>query len=572
MTNPSYLFPPIGGFGNPSQPWVAPDQFPDIDLIAHQGKAHLLEAHPKDLVTGLSFRAYAPAGSLERPSWSVRGQRVYIYPAATISRSSKNIDTPPAQWVPGVMQPTLNYERSLWSGADPLNNTKPGQGVIDLADNNGRLEHLLNYSWDTAPIIIRRGYSTSLFSTWGTVGIFAGANIIGDMEKKTIRLRDIGWKLNTLLHKEYYDGSGGRNGDAALKDVWKPYAVGYCFNVTPVQIDAARQIFQWSFSPSAACTELRHGGTVLTFHADYATYELLAAAVDALAIPDGKYGTCLAESMAAVSIDLTRSIRMDVQGDNSTKFAHTTPLTRATIARRIATSYGDSYLNDTTEIDVNSFTVLDQDHAATVGFYWDKEINKDAALDEVMGGILGFWHVTPLGQISIGYAQAPIAFDSVADIPFQAYGMGLIEMTDFVPPRANTQIGWRRNYGPETPDQLSPGVDETFKVILGNDARYESAGDSNTIAIYPTAPTVKIFGGFWSEADALAEAVRQASVMGKVRRRYRWTMEIDAFADILNRVYTITGVNRLFLGESKALLCVSVESVGFGAVTTEWWG
>jgi hypothetical protein len=49
-------------------------------------------------------------------------------------------------------------------------------------------------------------------------------------------------------------------------------------------------------------------------------------------------------------------------------------------------------------------------------------------------------------------------------------------------------------------------------------------------------------------------------------------MEIDAFSDILNRVMTITGVNRLFLGASKPLLCVSVSSVGFGVVRTEWWG
>jgi hypothetical protein len=569
---PSYLFPPIGGFGNPSQPWVAPEQFPEIDLIAHKGKAHLLEAQPKDLVTGLTFRAYGPAGGLDRPSWTVRGQKVYIHPAATLSRSSRGEDSPSNTWVPGVMQPTLNYGRSLWSGADPMNITSPASGVIDLQDNNGRLEYLLNYSWDTAPIVIKRGYTDTLFATWGIVGRFAGANIVGDMNKKTIRLRDIGWKLNVLLHNEYYAGTGGREGGSGLANVWKPYTIGYCFNVSPVQVDSPRQIWQWSFTSSEALDECRHGGTVLDFHADYATYELLAAAVDALAIPDGYYGTCLAESMVAVSLDITRSIRLDVQGDNSTQLGHTTPTTRAEIVRRIATCYGESYLNDTTEIDVSSFTTLDQDHSAICGYFFSREIKKDEALTKIMSGILGFWHVTPLGQLSIGYAKIPESSDSIQDIEFQSYGMGLIQMIDFVPPRAKTQIGWRENYGPETIDQLSPGVDQTFAVILGNESRFESAGDGGVVSVYPTAPTVKLQGGFWNQADALAEAIRQDSVMGKVRRRYRWTMEIDAFADILNRVMTITNVNRLFLGASKPLLCVSVDSRGFGTVTTEWWG
>lgn len=573
MSNPFYLFPPIGGFGNPTTPWVAPDQFPAIDLIAHRGKSLLLEGQPKDVVKGINFKAYGPCGGLERPKWNVKGQKVFIYPAATVARSSRDEDMPANTWVPPAMQPTLNYGRSLWDGADPTSVTQPAQGVVDLDDNNGRLEYLLNYSWDSAPLIITRGKDTDLFSTWSTVGRFSGANIIGDMTKKTIRLRDVGWKLNVLIHNKRYLGTGGREGNTSLVNVWKPYAVGYCFNVPALQIDSPRQIYQWSFTSSAACTALRHGGTVLTpTGVDYATYELLAAAVDALVIPSAHYATCLAESMVAVNVSITRSIRVDVQGDNSTQTGHTTPLTRGQIARRIATVYGDSYLDDTLEIDTNSFTVLDQDHAATCGFFWVNETNKDAALDEVMSGIIGFWHVTPLGQLSIGYAKSPSLSDAILEIAYQDFGMGLPTMTDFVPPRQKTQIGWQRNYGAETIDQLSPGIDQTFAAILGQDSRFESSGDSNIVAIYPTAATVTIQGNFWNQADAAAEATRQGQVMGVVRRRWSWTMEIDAFADILNRVFNVTGVNRLFLGASKPLLCVMVDSFGIGQVTTEWWG
>lgn len=569
----SYLFPPIGGFGNPSHPWTPPDQFGAIDLQAHRGKSLLMQATPKDLVTGLSFKAYGPLGGLERPSWRVRGNKLYIHPAATIARSSRANDTPSNTWVPDVMQPTLNYGRSLFQTADPMSTTKPASGVIDLDDVNGRLEYLLEYSWDAAPIVISRGYRTSLFSTWATVGRFSGANIIGTLDKKTIKLRDIGWKLAIPLHNKYYGGTGGRDGDPGLKGKWKPYTIGRCFNVPPVQVDGAHQIFQWSFQPSGAVDELRHGGSVLTpTGTDYATYELLVAAVVALAIPDAHYATCLAESMAAVSIDITRSIRIDVQGDNTTQFAHTTPLTRGAIVRRIATCYGDSFLDDNLEIDTDTFNSIDSVHTATVGFYWSDIIDKDIAIDEVMAGILGYWHVRPTGLLAVGFAKSPISFNAIMNLEFQSNGMSLIEMTDFLPPRAQTQIGWKRNYGPESRDQLSPGVDETFAAILGEDSRFTTSGDPGVLSIYPTAATVIIQGNFWNESDAAAEAYRQAIVMGVERRRYRFTMEMDPFADILDQVANLNNVNRLALGDSKPLLCVNVDSVGFGVVTTEWWG
>lgn len=572
MPNPFYLFPPIGGFGNPSQPWEAPSQFPDIDLNAHKGKAHLLEAQPKDITVGLRFRAYGPNGSFERPSWRARGQKVYIHPATTHGRTSRPEDSPANLVVPGVMTPTLNYVRSLWNGANPMDTSRPTIGVIDLVDNNGRLEYILDYGWDTAPIIIKRGYANALFNTWATVGRFAGASVLGDVDSKKIQLRDLGYKLKVKIHNKFYTGEGGREGDESMKGVWKPYAIGYVFNAEPKLVNAEKHLYQWSFVSSEACSAARHGGSNIIIAADYPTYEALDAAIVGLAIPAGQAATCLAESMIAFNLTVEKSIRVDVQGDNTTRFSHTTPLTRGEIVRRIATCYGDSYLNDGTEIDINAFTVLDQDHAAICGYYFDSETNKDDALTMIMGGILGYFYVTPLGQLTVGYARVPRSTESVADIEYKSYGMGKPIITDELVPRAQTQIGWRQNYGPESVDQLSSGVDPGFAAILGQEARYESAGDNNIVNIYPTAPTVKIIGGFWFQADALAEAQRQDQVMGKVRRRWRWTMEIDAFADIINRVYTITGVNRLKLGASKPLLCVLVQSTGFGTVTTEWWG
>lgn len=562
-----WLFPPIGGFGNPSSPWSPPSGVSQIPLTGHIGKALLMEAEPKDIVDGLRFRAYGPAGTLERPSWRIRGNKVYIHPAATISRSTRPEDRPSNLYVPDVLQPTLNYGRSLFEKADPRNVSRPAEGVIDLADVTTRLEYLFNYSWDGAPITIKRGNPRDLFSAWAVVGRFSGANIIGDEDEKTIRLRDNGWRLKTPIHSEYYTGLGGLGGDEGLAGTWKPYCIGWVFNIEPVLMDGANQVFQFNIVESQAVMDLRHGGVSIDFWADYDTYEELIAA----SVPTGYYATCLAQSLVLCSFDIDKGIRLDVRGDATTRFDHGAPNTRAAVVRRIATYYGESVLNDFRQIDTASFNRLEETQPATVGYYWKTEVNKDDAITEVMSGILGWWHVKPDGRLAIGYARELRSLDAQGTIPFEGYAMSKISMIDFSTPRAGTHIGWRRNYGPQTREQLAGSVDEETAAILREDSRWSVTNNSAVLSIYPTAEIVKIHGGFWNQSDAEEESGRQQILMGKVRRRYRWTMEIDAFADILDKVFVITGANRLALGEEKPILCVSVDSVGFGPVTTEWW-
>lgn len=527
-----------------------------------------MQGLPRDITLGRSYSAYGPIGGLPSPEWTVYGGTRSLFPAATIARSSIPTDEPANTYVPDRLEPTLNYGRSLFNGADPRNVANPPEGVVSLDDLNGSLDYLLDYSWDGAEIVMYRGFSDEPFRNWTAVGRFAGANIIGDMESIKIRLRDFGWRLNTLLHTEYYQGTGGLEGEVGLKGRWKPYAAGWCFNIEPVLIDAAHQVYQFNFISSQAVIECRHGGVPLTFHADYPTYEDLIAAT----VPAGYYATCLAKSLVLPSITIALSIRLDVKGDAEYSHGFPPPNNRAAIVRRIAVSYGDSNLNPDTQLDIASINAFEGFHSAIVGFFWDREITKLNAIKEVVSGVLGWSSFRPDGRLALGFARSLDAEDSVQTIEFQSYGMGLIEMVDFVPPRAGTIVGWRKNYGPESRDQLAGVVDAETGQILSEDSRWGVTVDSGLLIVYPTAETVKIQGNFWYEADALQEAGRQQALMGVPRRRWRWTMEIDAFSDMLDQVFTITNVNRLKLGSSKLLLCVGLDSTGFGAVTTEWWG
>lgn len=545
-----YLFPPVGGFGNPASPWNYTTASFYVDLQAHQGKALLLKVEVKDTVNV--------------------GQTVTLYPGATVARSSSAGDRPSNTWINDALETSVNFGRQLFQGADPRANATTTEGVIELTDPGTDLEYLYDYSWDSAPLTIYRGDENDLFSTYGQVAKFTSALIIGDMEKKTIRTRDLGWKLGGLIHDERYAGTGGLEGGESNKGKWKPYAVGYVFNVEPVAIDSANEVFQWSFTPSQTVVAVKHGGVPITVSADYPTYAALIAA----SIPLGQCATCKAKSLVRTNFSIEFGIRVDAVGDSNVVFGHGTPLNRAEVALRIATGYGESKLEEATDVDVTAFADVGQDHPGDVGFWWGDETSKADALNEIMAGILGYWHVRPNGQLSIGFIEEPDSIPSISDIEFGDYGMSEIEIVDETIPYPSTLMTWRRNYAPQSRDQLagSVSVDEATASVLAAAYSVAVSTDATVSQLYPTASPIAISGNFRYEEDALNEANRIQDLMGVPRRRYRMNLEIDPFADIINRVATFKNFNRMRLGDSKNLICVSVDSVGFGPLTTEWWG
>jgi hypothetical protein len=565
-----YLFPPLGGWGNPAWPWNYSSGVPVIDLEAHKGKALLLRAQVKDVTNVVTFGPLPPAGVMEDLTWSWRGALTTVWPGATIERSSRGDDTPANTYVGDTLETSVNFGRMLFSGADPRNNSTTTEGVIELTDPRGYLENLFQYSWDGALLTFYRGDEKAPLSTFGEVAQFTGAILMGDLDKKSIRTRDLGWKLEGLIHDERYDGLGGLGGGEALQGKWKPYGAGYFFNVEPVPVDATNEVFQWCWTPSQTVIAIKHGGVVLTISADYPTYEDLIAA----AIPLGQCATCKANSIFRTNFDIEFGLRVDALGDSNTLLGHITPEIRSEIARRIATGYGESKLNEVTEVDVDAFAKVAQDHPEEVGFWWGEETTKAAALNEIMVGILGYWHVRPNGQLAIGYMGAQDPELSFGEIEYGDYGMDGIEILDETIPWPATLMGWRRNYAPQARDQLagSVQVDEETAAILGTEFSAAVSSDSSVNQMYPTAKPATIMGNYLFEVDAVVGANRIQALMGVPRRRYGMNMEIDAFADIVDRMATFVNFNRLKLGASYHLTCVGIDSNGFGKVTTHWWG
>lgn len=557
-------FAPFGSPGGPGDPWVIGVGVDPLALTAHLGLDMLLIAQPwqEGSEGSMDLDLFPPFGALSEGWGDSDTERMDYYVAATTGRSTANDDEPPAQYVPGRLQP-LNFGNRLFNGVDPLARGDANVGVINLIDPEGILNGLIDLTWDNTPLIIKRGPRGTRFVDWPIVGRFRSAGPLRDMDSKFIQLRDVGWQLEGPLHGETYDGTGNEEGDARLTGIIKPLALGYCFNVEPVLLSAADQIFQWSLSSSEELIAMRHGGVDFPINADYPSYAALAAAV----IPSGECATCLALSLVRPNVTLEFGVRVDVVGDSEEVNGHGTPLTRAAIIRRIVTYRGTSVLDENSEIDQSSLQRMESYHSAEVGWWFGSDITKSAALNTVLAGVLGWATFTPAGVMRVGWITAPELMTPSATIEGGRDDVGKPRLVATSVPRRGTRISWQWNYGPQSDRaQLAGGVSDADAAIYGDAAQFSQALSPELATIYPTASLVTILeAGFRHEADAVLEATRQQEIFKVTRNRYERDLQIDPFIDLIGIAFSISNDP---LGGPGTQLCVGINAAGPSSVNT----
>lgn len=581
MGDPVYIYGappfPLGVIGYPLPfQFLAYTGVDPFNLNAHEGLGYLIKATPLDSAAYLKLPLPLPLGESDFRSplqMSSLGVATTVYPAATVARSSAPTDTPANTWIAGKYGGGFNYGLSLFDGADPMSGGKGTIGVLQIEDPDGELDGLLSLAWDSAPITLLRGDPAAPFSTWSVVANLTAAGILYDHRKKEIRLRDLGWKLaRDELHGLYYGGTGGADGDASLKGLIKPYGVGTVFNAPPVLITATDLIYQVSCSSIGAVTAVRDGGAPLGAGSDFGTYaDLLAATV-----APGTYATCLALGLIKTGAAPQLALTVDFRGDADTVDGYGPPATRAQIVRRIATGRGAMRLTGD-DIDLASYTALEQRQSATLGYYWTAAISKADALSQVMAGCCGWWLVRPGGQLAFGQIDDPRTATPTFTLSYPASGagevrLGELAMIDYRVPRRGTFIGWSYNYLPQAVADLAGSVSQTLQAIYGQQSRFAGGDDLFIKNSFPSAQPVYVDGGFAFEADAAAEAERQQGLLRTRRERWQLRVIIDPLADVVGRVIRIANANRFGMGSARNLLCVGLSVSGDAEVTLDLWG
>jgi hypothetical protein len=235
------------------------------------------------------------------------------------------------RWIPAmVVQPALTM--ALFDG-DFTSAVSPAQSRIVLRlealKEVGRFDRVARFDWS--------GAAVTLYRLEGSLPVLLAEMRVRSFGSEAGALSldlsvDSEWADAEVLFRRYA-GTTGAEGIADLKDRLKPWAFGRCRNVEPVQIDLIDNVFQVSgYGPVSAISAVyERGASFGASLGDFPNYAALVAAD----IPEGRWGTCLAEGMFRLGAPPAGVITCDVDGDSTSGFLRRTGAIISEIARRL---------------------------------------------------------------------------------------------------------------------------------------------------------------------------------------------------------------------------------------------
>lgn len=504
----------------------------------------------------------------------------YIYIAGSHGRATATTDTPASKEVPGGLQ-IVTFQVSLFDGIDPwaiaggaVPTGKGGFGSIKIADPDGDLDYLLGKVMSGGTLTILRGAVGAAFSTFAAVATMTTAGLLYGNGVKELRLRDFGWFLEAPLHGNRYDGTGGSNGDASITGVIRPYGIGPCFNVTPQMVDATKRILQLTDGAMWAVSAMRNNGVAWGPGTNRASYAAMDAATPAASVFD----TCLAEGYIRLGSGTLGDITVDFTGDCTVTAPY---LKRGDIAKRIVTRAGTGL--STAQVDATALAALNTAQPDDTNFFWNGEITKRAALDEVMSGCCGWWYINPGGNLVLG------ALDEPTGTPLATYTWpddfvgAPTALETFADPRYRTTLGYQRNYTVQARSTLAGSVSDADAALYSNPSGSQWASADNGLGQrtdWPTSTDVKRHGGFTAYSPAKDEATRQNLMFRghptdfRVKERYQALIVDDPYTMLgyLGGILAIAGFTDLGWSSPRQLRLVGVEFLSDTVTKATLWG
>lgn len=520
--------------------------------------------------------------------------------AATRSFTSDAFDDPANTAFPAALVESFNFEIALFEGLEPSGRGRSAAGEIALDNTAGLYDDDALLGWDTRRVDLYRrtaGADTTRYNrTFRTAGGFEVPRLSRRVEvavpsatdftfsrvarlttdgvtynrgRVNLRLRDQAARLYAQqLLAARYDGTGRTNGDAGVAGQFKPRAYGRLFNVRPRLIDAANQVWQWHDGAVQSVTAARDGGAALFNVGDFDDWDALLAATLTL----GEFATCDALGLVRLGGQTVFGLRIDGAGDRGPVNGFGYVETRASIARRLATSVGALALTDPLEIDTLAFQTLDARQAAPIGVYYEDETSVGEALDGLMSSALCWWFVRIDGRMTVGDLREPGSRPRlILDHPGDTVGEPSMDV--WMPPRQATRVGWSQSRHPQSVAELAGSLSDVERRLYGDEWRWAEASDPAVATAYPSAVVATMAAGFAEYGGARAEAARQQQIRGVRRQRWRWPANVDPFVDIYGQTVRVDGFDRYGFGSSKSFICVGVEAVNsLGATILHLWG
>jgi hypothetical protein len=335
-----------------------------------------------------------------------------------------------------------------------------------------------------------------------------------------IPLRDASYQIERPIQSQVYSGAGGAEGTAELTGRPKPKTRGGTTanpvrNVTPLLIDPANRVYQYSDAPGTVVTLYERAAAGFTVGADHASYAALVAA----SVAPGSYATCNAQGLFRLGTTAAGQITADVTGRFPSAGVRTTV---ASIARYLLV---DDMALPADLIDEGAFLGLDAAFPYVAGIHLGPEPAQGV---DVVGYVLGSIYarllptrsgrLRPLALRAIGPGARPAATYGTGRI-VRAARRALPEA--MATPAYRWRVGYQRNHTPQISD-LAPGVSDARRQFLASEYRYSTWLDSSGILTSYRRPNdpPPLATCLLSAADAQAVADALGALWGVPRRLF----------------------------------------------------
>lgn len=460
-----------------------------------------------------------------------------------------------------MVENALTYDMSIWRG-DTIGVNTASYGAIEITNYSGSLDDLVNKSLAGRRVVVKAGYegkiiqpedeyiyededpvfegseqllveggdslNTYPYSNFAIVfdGLMTG--VAHDDRGIILTISDNSLLLNKQIITPLYTGAGGLDGDTDLEGVMKPIALGKCYNIEPILVDAANLIYQCHAWSMEAVDKAFDAGVELTFDEDVA--DITTATPGA-----GQYSTSLATGHIKLGSTPAGRITADVLGDNEDGYVEQL----GDVCQRIGLKLYDylSFVPDDFSDGWNSLT-------DSVGVYIRDTITVRQLFDSLMNPCAAYWYFDRLGRLSARLIDTTGEINSsVTDELIDTAGM---EMIQDIPPAWKITVAYAPVWTVQKEDELAGAASDAQRQFAANEYRYV-VNENRALRNQYANPIERIFYTNLSEkTDAEALLSKFVDLYGQERRIYRGIVYEASYrnriGDIVNLSYDRYGV------------------------------
>lgn len=433
-------------------------------------------------------------------------------------------DTPPNVAFDDSLLDPGSISISAFGDARTGGATRLSLGEVRIANVDGAYDHWLNYGFDGRPIVIRRGGAGAYPSAFTEVfsGTMAGAPLVTRKEV-VIRLRDRQYIFDRPALTTTYAGdnslpNGLEGTENDVKGQVKPRLYGKVTGISPPCVNTSKLTYQISDGGIFSVDGVYDRGAPITFAADYATADLLQAAL----VADGTYATCVSAGLFRLGSDPAGQITCD-----ATQGAGPSARTAAQIISALAESAGV----DPADISADDVAALDAANPSVLGLWINTDETFISVLDRVASSVGAYYTFDQSGTLRMGRLMAPEGQPELTIEEYDAF-----DPFERRPARDGDIPVWKvtvrhsRNHTVQAND-IAESVDVARRASLASEWRSAVAEDPSVKDKHLLAEEWVVDTLLTSDAEAQAEADRLLAMYSVRTDFFDVTVRADMVSD-----------------------------------------